>query len=164
MLISVKVNDHLHNVDIKETKLLVDFLRENLELTGTKSGCDTGHCGACTVLLDGISVKSCMILAAQANGRHITTIEGLADKDQLHLLQDAFWEKHGLQCGFCTPGMIMLLADQLNNNSNPTEQEIRQWLDGVLCRCTGYQNVVNAVQYAAQQMQTDSQQFTNSEL
>lgn len=157
MITSVKVNDCPHDVDIKETKLLVDFLRENLGLTGTKSGCDTGHCGACTVLLDGISVKSCMILAAQTNGRHITTIEGLADNDQLHLLQDAFWEKHGLQCGFCTPGMIMLLVDQLNNNPNPTEQEIRQWLDGVLCRCTGYQNVVNAVQYAAQQMQTDSQ-------
>lgn len=154
MSVFIKVNGQSHTIDDKIPQFLVDVLRDDLELTGTKSGCDSGHCGACTVLLDGVSVKSCMVLAAQANGKEVVTIEGLADGEQLHVIQEAFREKHGLQCGFCTPGMVMLLADRLKKHPNPTEKEIRQWLEGVLCRCTGYQNIVSAAQYAAQKMAT----------
>jgi aerobic carbon-monoxide dehydrogenase small subunit len=152
MFVSVKVNGQLHQTEVKEQQLLVDFLRDDVELTGTKSGCDTGHCGVCTVLLEGMSVKSCMVLAAQANGKSVVTIEGLSTPDQLHPLQVAFKENHALQCGFCTPGMILMLVDCLKINPHPTEGEIRQWLDGVLCRCTGYQNIVSAVQAVAAQM------------
>lgn len=152
MFVSVKVNGQLHQSEIKEQQLLVDFLREDAELTGTKSGCDSGQCGVCTILLNGVSVKSCMVLAAQANGKEVTTIEGLSTPDQLHPLQVAFKENHALQCGFCTPGMILLLVDRLKVNPHPTEAEIRQWLEGVLCRCTGYHNIVLAVQAVAQQM------------
>jgi aerobic carbon-monoxide dehydrogenase small subunit len=152
MQTSFNVNGTLCSADVEPRVLLVDFLRDTLCLTGTKSGCDTGQCGACTVLLNGASVKSCMILAVQANDNEVTTIEGVTQDGKLHPLQMSFWEKHGLQCGFCTPGMIMSLLDLLHRNPNPTEFEIRQWLDGVMCRCTGYHNVISAVQDAADKM------------
>jgi len=133
--------------------LLVDFLRETLGLTGTKIGCDTGQCGTCTVLLDGRSVKSCTMLAVQADGAEVTTIEGLSQEGQLHALQEGFWEMHGVQCGFCTPGMVMALTDLLRHNAHPSERAIRDWLEGNLCRCTGYHNIVRAVQYAAEKLQ-----------
>jgi carbon-monoxide dehydrogenase small subunit len=157
MVISIKINGHLHTIDTQPQRLLADVIREEVGLTGTKTGCDSGQCGVCTVLLDGRSVKSCMVLAAQADGRDVTTIEGLSEPGQLHPLQEAFWEQHGLQCGFCTPGMLLLLADCLATNPNPTEHDIRRWLDGVLCRCTGYQNVVSAVQAAIQKMANATQ-------
>jgi aerobic carbon-monoxide dehydrogenase small subunit len=152
MQTSFKVNGTLRSADVEPRALLVDFLRDTLGLTGTKSGCDTGQCGACTILLNGVSVKSCMILAVQANGDEVTTIEGVTQDGQFHPLQMSFWEKHGLQCGFCTPGMIMSLLDLLHRNPNPTEAEIRHWLDGVMCRCTGYHNIISAVQDAADTM------------
>jgi len=133
--------------------LLVDFLRETLGLTGTKIGCDTGQCGTCTVWLDGRSVKSCTMLAVQADGAEVTTIEGLSQEGQLHALQEGFWEMHGVQCGFCTPGMVMALTDLLRHNAHPSERAIRDWLEGNLCRCTGYHNIVRAVQYAAEKLQ-----------
>ena len=130
--------------------LLVDFLRNDLGLTGTHVGCDTSQCGACVVHVDGRSIKSCTLLAVQAEGTQVTTIEGLADADTLHPMQAAFREEHGLQCGFCTPGMIMSALDLLQNNAKPTENEIRDWLEGNLCRCTGYDNIVKSIQTAAQ--------------
>ena len=140
----------LLRLDFLEVRLaLVHFLREQLNLTGTHVGCDTSQCGACTVLVDGRSAKSCTIFAVQAHGSEVTTIEGLADGDQLHPLQNGFWEEHGLQCGYCTPGMIMSAVNLLKDNPSPTEREIREGLDGNLCRCTGYQHIVNAVQHAA---------------
>jgi len=132
--------------------LLVHYLREQLNLTGTHIGCDTSQCGACVVLMNGASVKSCTVLAVQANGAEITTIEGLARDGELHPLQEGFWERHGLQCGFCTPGMILSAYDLLQQNPNPTDDEVRHGLEGNLCRCTGYQNIVKAVQYAAARM------------
>jgi carbon-monoxide dehydrogenase small subunit len=129
--------------------LLVHFLREHLRLTGTHIGCDTSQCGACTVLIDGRTVKSCTVFAVQADGSAITTIEGLAADGQLHALQDAFWEEHGLQCGYCTPGMIMAAVGLLQDNPNPSEGEIREGISGNFCRCTGYQHIVNAIQRAA---------------
>lgn len=159
----IKVNNNLHTIDADPRVLLVDFLRDTLAMTGTKSGCDTGRCGACTVLINGVSVKSCMVLAVQANGTEVTTIEGVARNGQLNPLQVSFWEKHGLQCGFCTPGMIMLLLDFLQQNPDPTELEIRQCLDGVMCRCTGYHNVVAAVQHAAKIMHQPTQVMVEAE-
>jgi carbon-monoxide dehydrogenase small subunit len=150
--ISVTVNGRTHKSDVEPRTLLVHYLRDQLNLTGTHVGCDTSQCGACTILMDGVSVKSCTVLAAQADGADITTIEGLAQNGNLHPLQEGFWEKHGLQCGFCTPGMIMSACDLLQHNPNPTEAEIRHGLEGNLCRCTGYQNIVKAVQYAAAKM------------
>ena len=135
--------------DVEPRMLLVQYLREKLGKTGTVIGCDTSNCGACTVHLDGRSVKSCNVLAVQANGREVTTIEGLAKDGQLHKVQEAFHECHALQCGFCTPGMIMQSVDLLNDNPNPSEEEIRLGLEGNLCRCTGYHNIVRAVQTAA---------------
>ena len=129
--------------------MLVQFLREDLELTGTHVGCDTSQCGACTVHVDGKAMKSCTMLAVQADGAAVTTIEGMATGDALHPLQNAFWEKHGLQCGFCTPGMIMTAADLLARNPDPTDDEIRHAIEGNMCRCTGYQNIVAAVRAAA---------------
>ena len=129
--------------------LLVHYLRDVLGLTGTHVGCDTTNCGACTVLLDGESVKSCTVLAVQADGAEVTTIEGMGTEGDLHPLQEAFWSEHGLQCGYCTPGMIMAAADLLSRNPNPSEEEIRKGLEGNLCRCTGYHNIVKAVQTAA---------------
>ena len=136
--------------DVEPRTLLVYYLRERLGKTGTLVGCDTSNCGACTVHLDGASVKSCSVLAVQADGHEVTTIEGLAQDGQLHKVQEAFRECHGLQCGFCTPGMIMQSVDLLNDNPHPSEQEIRLGLEGNLCRCTGYHNIVKAVQYAAE--------------
>ena len=147
--VTITVNGQRHEHQVEPRLLLVHFLREVIGWTGTKIGCDTSQCGACTVLIDGRSAKSCTIFAVQADGSEITTIEGLANGAQLHPLQHGFWEEHGLQCGYCTPGMIMSAVDLLNNNPSPSEQEIREGLDGNFCRCTGYQHIVNAVQHAA---------------
>lgn len=150
--IKVTINGTPHEVEVEGRQLLVYMLRDQLRLTGTHVGCDTSSCGACTVLIDGKSVKSCTLLAAQADGCEITTIEGMGTADNLHPLQEAFKEEHGLQCGFCTPGMIMLAADYLKTNTNPTEEEIRHALEGNFCRCTGYHNIVRAIQHAAKKM------------
>ncbi len=131
---------------------LAHFLRDTLDLTGTHVGCDTSSCGACTVLLDGKAVKSCTVLAVQADGSEVTTIEGMANGDKLHPIQEAFQENHGLQCGFCTPGMVMTAADILANNPNPSEADIRHGLEGNFCRCTGYHNIVKSIQHAAEKM------------
>jgi carbon-monoxide dehydrogenase small subunit len=147
--ISVTVNGNVRESEVEARTLLVHWLRDELGLTGTHIGCDTTNCGACTVHLNGESVKSCTVLAAQADGATVTTIEGLAGDNGLHPLQEAFWEKHGLQCGYCTPGMIMAAADLLQRNPNPSEEEIRHGLEGNLCRCTGYHNIVEAVKSAA---------------
>ncbi|RIH82153.1 Carbon monoxide dehydrogenase small chain [Meiothermus luteus] len=150
--ISVTVNGQTHHSEVEPRLLLVHYLREHLGLTGTHVGCDTSQCGACTVHVDGQAVKSCTMFAVQADGCQITTIEGLAADGKLHPVQEGFWEMHGLQCGFCTPGMIMAVVDLLNQNPNPSEAEIRHALEGNLCRCTGYHNIIKAVQYAAQKM------------
>jgi aerobic carbon-monoxide dehydrogenase small subunit len=147
--ITMTVNGKVRKATVDPRVLLVHFLREHLRLTGTHIGCDTSQCGACTVHIDGRSAKSCTIFAVQADGAEITTIEGLASDGKLHPLQEAFWEEHGLQCGFCTPGMIMASATLLKDNPKPTEREIREGLSGNFCRCTGYQHIVNAVQHAA---------------
>ena len=143
--VSVTVNGVSRAADVEPRTLLVYFLRETLGLTGTNVGCDTSSCGACTVLLDGESVKSCALLAAQADGREVTTIEGLAPEGAMHPLQDAFHENHGLQCGYCTPGMLMAAASFLKENPSPTEQDVREAISGNLCRCTGYQHIVDAM-------------------
>ena len=151
--ISVTVNGVQHTSEVETRLLLVEYLRDALDLTGTHLGCDTSGCGACTVLLNGSAVKSCTVFAVQADGGEVSTIEGLADADGgLHPLQEGFWEMHGLQCGFCTPGMIMASVDLLKKNPNPSEEEIRKGLSGNFCRCTGYHNIVKAVQYAAEKM------------
>jgi carbon-monoxide dehydrogenase small subunit len=150
--VHVKVNGRDHEAEIEPRLLLVHFIRDVLRLTGTHIGCDTTSCGACTVLLDGRPVKSCTLFAVQADGREIRTIEGVADNGKLHPLQEGFREEHGLQCGFCTPGMILTACALLEKNPNPSEQEIRWGISGNLCRCTGYQNIVKAVQYAANKM------------
>src|SRR5262245_3782645 len=150
--VSVRVNGTPHRNDVEARLLLVHYLRDVLGLTGTNIGCDTSQCGSCTVLMDGKAVKSCTVLAVQADGSKVTTIEGLAQNGKLHPLQDAFWENHGLQCGFCTPGMIMTACDLLENNPKPSAADIRVGLEGNLCRCTGYQNIVAAVKDAAGRM------------
>ena len=150
--IALTVNGVRHEVEVEPRTLLVDFLRDDLDLTGTKIACDTSVCGACTIHLDGHAVKSCTVLAVQADGAEITTIEGLAPVGELHPLQEAFWEQHGLQCGFCTPGMIMTAADLLARNPDPSDDEIRHAIEGNICRCTGYHNIVAAVRAAAQAM------------
>jgi len=146
--ISVTVNGKSRKATVEPRMLLVHFLREQLRLTGTHVGCDTSQCGACTVLIDGRSAKSCTIFAVQVEGSEVTTIEGIAAGDRLHPLQSAFWDEHGLQCGFCTPGMIIQAITLLKDNPSPSEYEIREGLDGNLCRCTGYQHIVNAIQHA----------------
>ncbi len=153
--IRVKVNDVEYNNEVEPRLLLVHYLRDVLRLTGTHVGCDTSSCGACTILVNGKSAKSCTIFAVQADGAEITTIEGLAHDGELHPLQEAFKECHGLQCGFCTPGIIMTAADLLQNNPEPTEEEIRYALEGNFCRCTGYQNIIKSVQYAANKMKEE---------
>ncbi|HYG70817.1 MAG TPA: (2Fe-2S)-binding protein [Actinomycetota bacterium] len=150
--VSVVVNGVRRDADVEPRTLLVYFLREHLGLTGTNIGCDTTSCGSCTVLLDGESVKSCTLLTAQADGREVMTIEGLASDDELHPIQEAFHRNHGLQCGFCTPGMIMAAQSFLKENPSPTEHEVRMALEGNLCRCTGYQNIVKAILDAADRM------------
>jgi len=152
MNISVNVNGQEQKAEVEPRLLLVHFLREKLNLTGTHIGCDTSNCGACTVLLDGKAVKSCTVFAVQANDRKVTTVEGLAQGSKLHPIQEGFWEKHGLQCGFCTPGMMLASVELLQKNPNPTEEEIRRGISGNLCRCTGYVKIVEAVQYAAEKM------------
>jgi carbon-monoxide dehydrogenase small subunit len=150
--ISVTVNGAAREAEVESRLLLVHFIRENLSLTGTHVGCDTSHCGVCTVLLDGQPVKSCTVLAVQADGCSVATVEGLEQGGKLHAVQEAFTEKHALQCGFCTPGMLMTCSALLERNKKPSEQEIRQAISGNLCRCTGYLNIVKAVQYAAEKM------------
>jgi len=147
--ISITVNGKVHEAEVESRMLLVDFLRENLSLTGTHVGCDTSSCGTCTIHLNGKAVKSCTILAVQADSCELTTVEGLSNNGTLHPIQEGFKEKHGLQCGFCTPGMMMTAVDLLKRNPNPTEHEIREALEGNFCRCTGYHNIVKSIQYAA---------------
>ena len=151
--ISLKINGHVHNVEVEDRALLADVLRDNLKLTGTHVGCDTSQCGCCTILMNGDAVKSCAMLAVQANGAQITTIEGLANGPVLHPIQVAFSNCHALQCGFCTPGMIMATAGLLANNPQPTDAQIHEGLAGNLCRCTGYINIVESVKQAAKVMQ-----------
>ena len=150
--ITINVNGEARTAEVEDRLLLVHFIRDNSGLTGTHIGCDTTHCGACTVLLDGTAVKSCTVFAIQANGREVTTIEGM-EGEALHPLQEGFMEEHGLQCGFCTPGMIMSSIHLLDKNPTPSEEEIRWGISGNLCRCTGYQNIVKAVQYASNKLQ-----------
>ena len=147
--INLSVNGVSHNDEVEPRMLLVHYLRDVLELTGTHVGCETSLCGACTVMLDGQAIKSCTLFAVQADGSSVTTIEGLAKNGELHPVQEGFWEKHGLQCGYCTPGMIVTAAQLLDRNPNPSREEICHGLDGNLCRCTGYQHINEAVQYAA---------------
>jgi carbon-monoxide dehydrogenase small subunit len=147
----VRVNGQLHAGEVEPRQLLVHFLRDTLGLTGTHVGCDTSNCGACTIHLDGDAVKSCTVLAVQADGAEVTTIEGMGREGDLHPMQEAFWANHGLQCGYCTPGMIMAGADLIAKNPSPTEEEVREALAGNLCRCTGYHNIVKAVMSAAGQ-------------
>ena len=147
--VRITVNGRLYEREVEPRLLLVHFIRDLGALTGTKVGCDTSQCGSCTILLDGISAKSCTTLTVQADGADVTTIEGLADGDTLHPLQESFWNKHGLQCGFCTPGMIMASHELLRTNADPSDSEVRHGLEGNMCRCTGYQNIVRAVHDAA---------------
>jgi aerobic carbon-monoxide dehydrogenase small subunit len=150
--VSITINGTPHTHEVEPRLLLVHFIRELAGLTGTHVGCDTSQCGACTIDMNGLAVKSCTLFAVQADGARIKTIEGLATNGQLHVVQDAFWEKHGLQCGFCTPGMIMSAVQLLQRYPKPTESQIRHQLEGNLCRCTGYHNIVKAIQYAAEKM------------
>ena len=154
MKIEVTVNGEHQSYDVEPRMLLVDFLRDVVGLTGTHVGCETSLCGACSVMLNGDAVKSCTVLAVQANGAEITTIEGFAQNGELHPIQEGFWECHGLQCGFCTPGMIIAVHQLLERNPKPSEADIRRGIEGNLCRCTGYQHIVDAVQYASKKMTT----------
>ena len=153
--VTIEINGSSFTREVDSRLLLVHFLRENLQMTGTHIGCDTSNCGACTVLMDGRSIKTCTVYTVQANGKSLTTIEGMETEGKLHPLQEGFHEEHGLQCGFCTPGMIMRAVELLGNNPNPTEDEIRTGISGNLCRCTGYVNIVKSVQYAAEKMKAE---------
>ncbi len=153
--VTIEINGSSFTREVDSRLLLVHFIREDLQMTGTHIGCDTTHCGACTVLMDGRSIKSCTPFTIQANGKSLTTIEGLESGGKLHPLQEGFHEEHGLQCGFCTPGMIMRAVELLGKNPNPTEDEIRTGISGNLCRCTGYVNIVKSVQYAAEKMKAE---------
>lgn len=150
--IQVKINGALKSAMVESRLLLVHFLRETLSMTGTHIGCDTTHCGACTVLIDGEPVKSCTVLAVQADGKSVTTVEGLEQGGKLHPIQNGFWQEHGLQCGYCTPGMLMTTSALLERNPSPSEEEIREAISGNLCRCTGYVNIIKSVQHAAAAM------------
>jgi len=150
--ITLRVNGESVTKEVEARELLAHFIRDHLSLTGTHIGCDTSSCGACTIIVDGKAVKSCTMLAVQADGSEITTIEGLATNGELHPIQEGFKENHGLQCGFCTPGMVMTAVDILQRNPNPSEHEIREGLEGNFCRCTGYHNIVKSIQYAAEKM------------
>jgi carbon-monoxide dehydrogenase small subunit len=156
MQVTLTVNGKSYSRDVEPRMLLVDFLRDELGLTGTNVGCDTSQCGACAVHLDGVAIKSCTTLAVQAEGSEVTTIEGIAADGTLHPMQQAFWDQHGLQCGFCTPGMIMAAVKLTEGNGSLTSEEIRHGLEGNLCRCTGYQNIVKAVQAASQAMRSEA--------
>lgn len=165
--VAINVNGTTHQFDVEPRTLLVHFIREKAGLTGTHTGCETGQCGACTVLLDGHAVKSCMVLAAQATGHEVMTIEGLATSaNELHPLQTVFWEEHGLQCGYCTPGVLLSSLALLRDTPSPTDHQIRHALEGNICRCTGYHNIVNAVQAAAERLTPDqlSAQAATSEV
>ena len=155
MRVSLTVNERQVSADVESRTLLVHFLRDELLLTGTHVGCESGYCGACTVLIDDVPTKSCMVLAVAAEAASVQTIEGLADGDQLHPVQEGFWERHGLQCGFCTPGMIMSAVGLLADNPDPSEAEIRHGIEGNLCRCTGYHNIVKSIEYAAATLRGD---------
>ncbi|MDX2040074.1 MAG: (2Fe-2S)-binding protein [Acidobacteriota bacterium] len=152
MKISLSINGTSYDADVEPRLLLVHLIRDVIGLTGTHIGCETSICGACTVMINGKTAKSCCVLAAQADGAEITTIEGMAQDGQLHPVQEAFWEKHGLQCGYCTPGMIMAVCGLMKDNPNPTDDQIRHGIEGNLCRCTGYQNIVEAVKYSAEKL------------
>ena len=152
MKVEITINGEHHVHDVEPRTLLVHLIRDVVGLTGTHIGCETSLCGACTILLNGEAVKSCTVLAVQADGQEVTTIEGLANNGELHPVQEGFWECHGLQCGFCTPGMILTATQLLERNKKPTEAEIRKGIEGNLCRCTGYQHIIDAVQYAAKKM------------
>ena len=154
--VTIEINGSSFTREVESRLLLVHFLRENLQMTGTHIGCDTTHCGACTVLMDGRSIKTCTVYTVQANGKSLPTIEGMETEGKLHPLQEGFHEEHGLQCGFCTPGMIMRAAELLEKNPNPSEEEIRVGISGNLCRCTGYVNIIKAVQYAAEKIQKEA--------
>ncbi len=156
--ITLTINGEVYSGQIEPRKLLVDFLREDLGLTGSHVGCEHGICGACTILVNGESARSCLMLAVQADGAELMTVEGLAEDGKLHPLQAAFWEHHGLQCGFCTPGMLMAAYDLLQTNPTPSEEEIRAGVSAVLCRCTGYQGIVQAVQAAAEKLRVDNEE------
>ena len=149
-IVSFKFNGESVSADVPDNMLLVDFIRETLGKTGTHVGCDTSQCGACVIHLNGVSIKSCTMLAVMANGQEITSIEGIAGGKRMHPMQEAFRNNHGLQCGFCTPGMVMSAVDLLNKNSSPSETEIREWLEGNICRCTGYHNIVKSIKEAAE--------------
>lgn len=164
MQIEIEVNGQKASADVEPRLLLVHFLRETLGLTGTHVGCDTSSCGACTVLVDGDSVKSCTIFAVQAAGASVTTIEGIGSADQLHPMQEAFWAEHGLQCGFCTPGMIIAAVDLIKHNPDPSDREIREGLSGNICRCTGYENIVRAVRAAARAVRNNEPRRSVHEL
>jgi carbon-monoxide dehydrogenase small subunit len=154
--ISLSINGEQHDADVEPRLLLVHFIRDLAGLTGTHVGCETSICGACTVMMDGKPVKSCTLLAVQAHGAEVTTIEGLARNGQFHPVQEGFWECHGLQCGYCTPGMILSACGLLEANPNPTEEQIRHGLEGNICRCTGYQHIIEAVQYAANKLKAQT--------
>ena len=154
--VSIDINGKTVNKEVDSRMLLVHFIREELQMTGTHIGCDTSSCGACTILMDGRSVKSCTLYTVQANGKSVKTIEGMEEGGALHPLQEGFHEEHGLQCGFCTPGMIMRAAELLEKNPKPSDEEIRWGISGNLCRCTGYVNIVKAIQYAAEKMQKEA--------
>lgn len=151
--VTCTINGRQYSGKAEPRLLLVHFIRDELNLTGTHIGCDTGHCGACTIIMNGKTVKSCMLLAVQANGANILTVEGLADGDKLHPIQEAYWENHGLQCGYCTPGMLMSSLYLLQKNPDPTEEDIRRGIEGNLCRCTGYVNIIKSIKAAARKMQ-----------
>ena len=154
--VTIEINGSSFTREVDSRLLLDHFLREDLQMTGTHIGCDTTHCGACTVLMDGRSIKTCTVYTVQANGKSLTTIEGMETEGKLHPLQEGFHEEHGLQCGFCTPGMIMRAAELLEKNPNPNEEEIRMGISGNLCRCTGYVNIIKSVQYAAEKIQKEA--------
>jgi len=161
--ITLTVNGEQHTVEVEPRTLLVHLIREQLSMTGTHIGCDTSSCGACTILLDGKSIKSCTVLAVQANGKEVITVEGLARTEGLHPIQEGFKENHGLHCGFCTPGMMLRAVELLEDNPNPTEEEIRWGISGNLCRCTGYNNIVKAIQYAGAKMRGEETPSTEPE-
>ncbi|WP_042355514.1 (2Fe-2S)-binding protein [Bacillus rubiinfantis] len=161
--VRLKVNGKDKSAEIEPRLLLVHLLRDEFDFTGTHIGCDTSQCGACTVSLDGKAVKSCTVLAVQADGSEVTTVEGLGTREELHPIQQGFWERHGLQCGFCTPGVMMAVNNLLQENLEPTESEIREALDGVICRCTGYQFIVEAVQHASELIRKQQRQPVSTE-
>lgn len=164
MEVNISVNGTVHRSEVEPRTLLVHYLREDLDLTGTHVGCESGYCGACTVIVDGRTVKSCTMLAVQADDRSVETIEGVADGEDLHPVQEGFWECHGLQCGYCTPGMIMSSIALLEENDDPSEAEVRQGIEGNLCRCTGYHNIVRSVQYAGAKMRGEDPQGASAEV